>query len=369
MDHRERVQTALAHRTPDRVPLEMSFTPEFAARLRSHLFGAAGGGHNPHGGGNTYELERALDLDVLLTSVGWANNYYAGDRYNPGGETYTDEWGVGWKNVPYDTRFGRGFYTEMDVHPLADDDAIAGYRAPDPHRPELYAPTRRVLEQFGRTHWICGSCQTTILETATALRGYEQILVDMLTDEDLAGRLFDLPQQYHLEVTKELVRLGVDMIWLGDDIGAQQSMIIAPDLWRRLLKPRFAALIAELKRINPAVVVAYHTDGQVEPVMPDLIEIGVQVLHPIQPLCMDPAALKRRFGDHLTFMGTVDEQSTLPFGTPEQVKAEVLERLRTVGRGGGLILAPTHHVQLDTPIENLLAMVETARTTPMASLR
>ena len=191
----------------------------------------------------------------------------------------------------------------------------------------------------------------------------------MLTDPDLAGRLFDIPQQYHLEVTRQLVRLGVDMVWLGDDVGAQQSMIIAPDLWRRLLKPRFAALIAELKRINPAVVIAYHTDGCVEPVIPDLIEIGVQVLHPIQPMCMDPAALKRTYGAHLTFMGTVDEQSTLPFGTPDQVRAEVRERLRTVGRGGGLILAPTHHVQLDTPIENLLAMVETARGTPMASFR
>ena len=221
----------------------------------------------------------------------------------------------------------------------------------------------KVVEQFGREYWICGSCQTTIFETATALRGYEQILCDLLTDEDLVNKLFDIPHRYHLAVTRRLVELGVDMVWLGDDLGAQQSMIIAPDLWRRLLKPRFASLIGELKGLNPRVKIAYHTDGFVEPVIPDLIEIGVDVLHPIQPMCMDPAALKQRFGDRLCFMGTVDEQSTLPFGTPEQVRAEVRMRLDTVGRGGGFILAPTHHVQLDTPIENLLAMVDEARIT------
>ena len=108
MTHRERVQTALAHEQPDRVPLEMSFTPEFARRLRDHFFGEAGGYHNPHGGGNDYALERALDLDVLLSSVGWANSYYAGEIYNPGAGHYTDEWGIGWKNVAYETRFGAG---------------------------------------------------------------------------------------------------------------------------------------------------------------------------------------------------------------------------------------------------------------------
>lgn len=358
---RERVQTALAHEQPDRCPLEMSFTPEFAARLRAHLLGDTGGTHNPHGGGNVYDLEQALGLDVLLTSEGWANNYYAGERYNPGGETYTDEWGVGWKNVPYQTRFGEGFYTEMAVYPLADDAAIDHYTPPDPTRPELYEPTRKVLETFGRDYWICGSCQTTILETATALRGYEQILMDMITDEELVQRLFEIAHQYHREITMGFARLGVDMIWLGDDLGAQTNMIFPPDLWRRLLKPRMATLIAELKSIKPDLKIAYHTDGYVLPVIPDLIEIGVDVLHPVQPACMNPADLKKQFGKNLCYMGTIDEQSTLPFGTPEDVRAEVRERLDSVGKDGGFIAAPTHHVQLDTPIENLLAMVETVR--------
>jgi uroporphyrinogen-III decarboxylase len=120
-----------------------------------------------------------------------------------------------------------------------------------------------------------------------------------------------------------------------------------------------AELIARVKSINPAVKVAYHSDGMIWDVIPDLIEIGLDVLNPVQPACMDPAELKRRYGDHLCFWGSLDEQHTLPFGSPDDVRAEVRARLRTIGRGGGLILGPTHHVQLDTPMENFWAMVET----------
>jgi len=147
-------------------------------------------------------------------------------------------------------------------------------------------------------------------------------------------------------------------------MGAQHEMLISPRMWRRYFKGRMATFIQELKAINPQVKVAYHSDGDIRRIIPELVEIGLDVLNPIQPACMDPAELKGQYGDRLCFWGTVDEQQTLPFGTPEQVRAEVLERLRTVGRGGGLILAPTHHVQLDTPLENLRAMVETVQGTP-----
>jgi uroporphyrinogen decarboxylase len=134
MSHRERVAAALRHETPDRCPLQISFTPEFAERLRRHIDIPPGPHHNPHGGGNTYELERALDEDLLLTSVGWANSYYANDQYGRGGETYMDEWGITWRNCPYSTRFGTGFYTETIERPLADEAAISSYRPPDANR-------------------------------------------------------------------------------------------------------------------------------------------------------------------------------------------------------------------------------------------
>src|SRR6266545_6947753 len=124
MRHRERVMTALNRERPDRCPMQISFTPEFASRLKTDMRQAGRGVHNPHGGGNAYELERAIGEDMLLTSVGWANSYYANETYAGGGEAYIDEWGVGWRNHRYETRFGAGHYTEMVGHPLADAAAL-----------------------------------------------------------------------------------------------------------------------------------------------------------------------------------------------------------------------------------------------------
>jgi uroporphyrinogen decarboxylase len=354
--HRERVRTALAHERPDRPPMQISFTPEFAARLCAELGIAEGALHNPHGGGNTYALERALDEDLLLTSVGWANSYYAAGYDHPGA-TYTDEWGIGWRSVPYHTRFGTGYYTEMVGHPLADDEALESYMPPDPHRPELYHEAERVVREFGGEYWIVGVTVCTVFETAWALRGYARTLADFAEDPELLECLFDIPFTYHLAAANRLAELGVDMLWLGDDVGGQSGMIISPAAWRRHLKPRLARLIAETKARRPGLVVAYHSDGDITPIIPELIEIGLDVLNPIQPACMDPADLKRRYGGQLSFWGTIDEQHTLPFGTPADVRTEALRRIDTVGHDGGLILGPTHHVQLDTPMENLWALV------------
>jgi len=115
---------ALHHETPDRCPMQISFTPEFAERLRADLKLKGQKLHNPHGGGNPYDLEQALGEDMLLTSVGWANSYYLGL------EPYVDEWGIGWKPQAYETPFGRGHYTEIASHPLAEDNAILSYRPP-----------------------------------------------------------------------------------------------------------------------------------------------------------------------------------------------------------------------------------------------
>jgi uroporphyrinogen decarboxylase len=341
--------------------MQISFTPEFAERLRADLGVRGmlnvgrGGEHNPHGGGNTYELERAIGSDLILTSVGWANSYYQSHG------TYMDEWGVTWQEHPYATPFGTGHYTEMVGFPLADDSAIDSYRPPDPGRPELYADSERVIREFGDEYWIVGVTVTTIWETAWALRGYQQLLMDLVADPDLADRILEIPFRYHLAAAERLAGMGVDMLWTGDDIGSQRGMLMAPATWRRLLKPRMAELISRVKAIKPDLLVAYHTDGDVREVIGDLIEIGIDVLNPVQPACMDPAELKRDYGDRLLFWGSIDEQKTLPFGTPEDVAAQIHLRLDTIGRGGGLILGPTHHVQLDTPLENFWAMIDTIR--------
>jgi uroporphyrinogen-III decarboxylase len=157
--------------------------------------------------------------------------------------------------------------------------------------------------------------------------------------------------------------MGVDMIWIGDDVGAQTRMLMSPAHWRKFLKPRMANFIAELKAINPQIKVAYHSDGTIYPIIPELLEIGLDILNPVQPACMDPVKLKNEYGDRLCFWGSIDEQYTLPFGTPDEVRVEVDRRLKTLGRDGGLILGPTHHVQLDTPMENFWAMVNTITQT------
>ncbi len=358
MKHRDRVMMALNHEAPDHCPMQISFTPEFAERLRAEVQLGGDGIHNPHGGGNTYELERLLGQDMLLTSVGWANSYYQ----EP--DDYTDEWGIGWKSTEYTTPFGAGRYTEIAGHPLADDLAVDSYQPPDPTRPELYRDAAWTLETFKDEYWITGVTVTTIFETAWALRGYERLLTDLALHPDLSERILDIPYRYHLTAAKKLVEMGVDMIWTGDDVGMQNRMLMSPGLWRRFFKPRMANFIAELKAINPAVKVAYHSDGNILAVIPDLIEIGLDVLNPIQPASMDPAELKRKFGENLCFWGSMDEQHTLPFGSPEDVAAEVRKRLETIGRSGGLILGPTHHVQLDTPMENFWAMVNTIQESP-----
>jgi len=369
MKHRERVFMTLNHEEPDRCPMQISFTPEFASRLKQDMGLTAKDFHNPHGGGNTYVMERALDEDMLLTSVGWANSSSATESLSDDGLTYSDEWGITWKNRPYETKFGTGYYTEMTYHPLADDQAIDTYHPPDPTRPELYTEAERVVKEYKDEYWIVGVTVTTIFETAWALRGYDQTLMDFVLNPDLIERLFDIPFHYHLTAAKKLVELGVDMIWVGDDIGAQNQMIISPDMWRRFLKPRMATYFAALKEINPDVKIAYHSDGNILPIILDLFEIGLDVLQPIQPASLDPAMIKEKFGNELCFWGSIDEQHTLPFGSPDDVKAEILTRLQTMGKNGGLILGPTHHVQLDTPLENFWAMVNTIKETPYNTLR
>jgi len=335
--------------------MQISFTPEFSDRLKRGIFNRTDKAHNPHGGGNAYDLERYLGEDILLTSVGWANNYY--QTCEPGAE-YIDDWGIGWKAVQYQTRFGPGVYTEFVSHPLAENTAIDSYLPPDPNDPHLYRDAQELIKNYKQEYWITGVTVTTIWETAWALRGLERMMMDLIENPELAERILDIPYQYHLTAAKKLVEMGVDMIWIGDDVGTQKGMVMSPAMWRDVLKPRMATFIRTLKDMNPDVKVAYHSCGDIAAIIGDLVEIGLDVLNPIQPACLDLVQLKEAYGDKLCFWGSIDEQQTLPFGSPEDVRREVASRIKVLGHNGGLILGPTHHVQLDTPTENFWAMVD-----------
>ena len=190
------------------------------------------------------------------------------------------------------------------------------------------------------------------------MRGLDVLLTDFKLNRDFAAALLDRVTEIGVEVASRLCRAGVDVLVTGDDVGMQDRMMMSPATWREWLKPRLARIFAAAKEANPDTFLFYHSDGYIEPIIPDLIEIGLEVLNPVQPECMDPAKLKREYGDRLAFWGTVGTQTTMPFGTPEQVKQVVTERIATVGRGGGLLLAPTHVLEPEVPWENILAFIE-----------
>ncbi len=358
MKPRDRVLTALNRETPDRVPFQATFTPEFAERLRKKYKIHKDKPHDPHSGiWNGYELEKTTKQDALQCSIGWCTNYYFDVK------DYTDNWGVKWRVDSYETPFGTGHYTNIKEGPLHDYKNIESYQPPDPNLPGLYTNLQRLIKEEKSEYYIIGRLHTTVYETAWALRGMDNLLCDMALEPDKANRILDIPYKYHLEVAKKMAKYGVDMIWLADDMGAQNTMIIDPKMWRQYFKPRMAYIISEIKKINPDVAVAYHTDGYNLPIIPDLIEIGLDVLNPIQAESMDPVELKDKFGAKLSFFGAIDVQSTLPLGSPDDVKNEFSDRFNTIGKGGGWLCAPTHHLQMDTPLENLEALISAVQET------
>ncbi len=358
LSHRDRVLTALNNEIPDRCPMQICYTPEFNRRLRKFYQEK---GHRfiqeAEGEINT-ELEILSGQDMFLAWIGWTDETKG--FYTPGEEFY-DKWGVLRRVAEYETRFGKGTYNELVSHPLSDFSKVSSYRMPDPDQPELYTGVDGLLRNYRDEYWIAGVAVTTMFETAWALRGFEQMFIDFAENPEIVDILFEMTIGYHLAIAKKLVRKGVDMIWIGDDVGGQNRMLISPATWRRFFREKMASFISSLKEINPAVKIAYHSDGNILPIIPELIEIGVDILNPVQPASMDPAEVRKIAGRKLCLWGTIDEQFTLPFSDPEGVRKEVASRIFSAGREGGLILSPTHNIQLDTPIENYLSMIDTIR--------
>ena len=350
MTHRERLLTAVNHEEPDRVPICAWYTPEAEKRMLRHLglsseqtetYKAAGG-----------PLPLMMDHDFLISWIGPCTGYYADPN-----QEYTDEWGIGWKWFQNPS----GSYTEMVRHPYADLKDPESITVPDFSLPSRYEGARKLIREYGQEYGIVGGVACTLFELSWYLRGLPQVLMDLASDQEFYDVYLSRLMRWIEVAGRTLVELGVDIIWIGDDFGMQNRMVIKPELFRKFFKPRYARLFAEWKSINPQVKTAFHSDGNVYPIIPDLIEIGLDILNPVQPKSMDPAQVKKDFGKHLTFWGTVDIQEVLPFGTPDDVANEVKLRCRTVGQGGGLILAPAHNIQAEVPTANILAFYEAAK--------
>jgi len=200
-----------------------------------------------------------------------------------------------------------------------------------------------------------------VFETAQRLRGFEQLMFDFFHNSELVDYLFRQLAMISSESVAILARAGVDVICLDDDVGEPTRMMIGPDLWRRFLKDPFTQMIGRARAVNPTIQILYHSDGNIEQIIPDLIEIGVNAINPVQPDVMDPARLKEEYGSKLAFWGTVGTASDWTYGSPDTITSEVKERIETVGDGGGLVIGPAYDLEPGVKWENVLAFIEAVR--------
>jgi uroporphyrinogen decarboxylase len=369
---RARVETALRHEEPDRVPLGMSLTIDAYTRLRAHL----GLEIDPNPQIDRFaEVRPRLDLidrlGIDLTYVRLKGiSYEAPQPRTPG--NYVDEWGLEQGRVELP---GGSHLTEVMYSPLADQPVqeidLDQYPWPDPDDPRrtagLEEEVRRLFEQTDLA--LMGRFGGPILETAFGLRGYQQWMMDLVDEPEFAVALLERVADVMIRLDAAGIRAAGRYLSVlrvsGEDLGMQNRPLFSPPVWRDIIRPvlsrRWRAAKAALREVAPSAKLLLHSDGSFRPFIPDLIEDGIEALDPMQVHLpgMDAIGLKRDFGAALTFHGGIDTQAVLPFQTPSQVARETERCIAALGSGGGLILGPVHNVQPDVPPENIVAMVET----------
>lgn len=328
------IRQTLEHRQPRAVPYNFLFSPPARARLEAHY--------------GTCDLEAALELPIRIGGPRSIKPLYA--RPAEFGPRVRDEFGVTWSTSDID----RG----SPIGPCLPEPDLSGYRFPDPsaaYRFEHLADWT-AAHAGHYTFLVVGD----LWERATFMRGMEAILLDLTLHPRFVERLLGGLAGYVLRTMEVLFsRFSFDGVMLSDDYGTQRGMLMSPACWRRFVKPWLAEIYGLAKRHGRTVL--HHSCGHIAPIIGDLVDLGLDVLHPIQPEAMDILELKRRFGSHLTFCGGLRTQDLLPHGTPQQVRDEVRRLKDVMGQGGGYILEPGITLQADVPLANLLAMIEEAR--------
>lgn len=344
MTSRERVHAALCREATDRIPVFMWFHPQTAVRIGAHLGIPPG------------SVARVMGNDVRQTWVG-NNAAMEGVVHERDGETHTDAWGITWVK--------EGPFNQILHSPLeqADEEACRAYAMPHQAIPALLLNMSALL-QSATDEFIGCDVSPCLFELLCRLRGMEHAAEDLAADPETADLLLGRAAELVVELSeKACARFPLDWLWTGDDVAGQESMIMSPAVWRKRIKPHLARIV-EVGTKN-GLPVAYHCCGAVRPIIPDLIEIGITVLNPVQTTSrgMDPSELKREFGESLSFMGGVDTVDLLPHGTVEEVFAATRELIETLGAGGGYILSASHTVPPETPLENIFAMYSAAGIT------
>jgi len=341
MTPRERVWTALGRRVPDRVPKTAGFTPAVQEAFRQ----ATGAG------------DPAVYFGWEVRGVG-----FGGPQALPDFGAYFAELPPGTPFTEYGVAHVPGSFHHFTRlrHPLQQSTGLADletYPWPDftpAHRHVHLEADVAALHEAGS--YVQGGVGH-IFEDAWQITSMPKLLTDFVQAPEQAAYVLDRITEDRVFMARRLAEAGCDGLSTGDDVGMQDRMMMSPATWRQWFKPRWARVFRAAKEVNPDLQIMYHSDGAIEPIIPDLIEIGLDVLNPVQPECMDPAALKRQYGDRLAFWGTIGTQTTMPFGTPEEVRRVVRERIETVGAGGGLLVAPTHVLEPDVPWENIVAFL------------
>jgi uroporphyrinogen decarboxylase len=344
---RERVDLALRHRTTDRIPVGMVCSGINAPAQRAL--------------GEWLGRERGMSVAQYLepiVDIVEVSPPYIGPALPAG----TDIWGVARREVSY----GSGSYLEISGYPLAgtaDPRSLAAHRWPDPGWFDYESLPALVEETRAGSERCVMVTNGNIFETSWYMRGFEQMLMDVMTDEELVHAIMSRVTDFYVEFFSRILEAvpgQIDLVFTADDIGDQRGLLLPYERWKRMLAPYH-------RRLNDAVhlhgaKVIYHTDGSIMDAVDGLIGMGIDVLQALQFSAdrMDPVLLKDRFGRRLAFEGGVSVQTTLPFGTAESVRQETEERIRVLGREGGYILGPSHWIQAGTPPENIAAMFDTA---------
>jgi uroporphyrinogen decarboxylase len=330
MTNKERVYTALNHEQPDRTPYQIGFTQKAMARMVQW-----------------YGSDEFLQL-LDNCSVGVGANPGPKERWIDE-NTWQDEFGVQW-----DRSVDRDIGNVCNcVIPKRD---LENLELPDPRAPEKFEGFgERVAAANGK--FVMFHIGFSLFERAWTMRGMENLFIDMIEAPHFVHALLDAICDYNIALVEQAVQYDIDGVHFGDDWGSQRGLLMGPALWQKFLKPRLARQYAAVKAAGKFVTI--HSCGKVQELFPQLIEIGLDCFNPFQPEVMNVYEMKRQYGDRLSFWGGISTQRLLPFGTPDQVRAEARRLMAEIGRGGGFIIAPAHSIPGDAKPENIMALIET----------
>jgi uroporphyrinogen decarboxylase len=356
MTRRERVLAAINHQETDYVPYNFHAVSSVYEKVRRHYGLEDNHQLAEYIGNHIVKIGSDFNYNKWADGVGQVQLTLSGgpvhiDLDKRGG-LHTDEFGCVWDRT--------GGLPHPVKYPLAGAPDLEHYTFPDPYREGRFDEARELAERYRGKAFLFGKLGMALFERAWAIRGMEQILLDMVERPAFVEELLDrILYEWNLPIIDQQLVLGVDGFYFADDWGAKTGLIFSPAMWRRFIKPRLAVMYQRCRDVG--IIVGQHSDGAVQSLFPDLIEIGLQVFNPLEVSIMDPRTHKEKFGDRLTFYGGIDVEHTLPFGTPDDVRREIRERVEVMGKRGGYILQSSHTILDDVPLANLVAYIEEVR--------